>query len=300
MARPQLEDGFVRIANEILEALIKHRLSGQELRLVLFVIRKTYGYNKKDEFISLTEMAKELGTSKIRCAQIVKKLELRKILTVKKNINGIGKKYRFNKDYEQWITVKKNINRLEKTKRGVKKKLNGGLRKNLTVSRENANRVRGNSTPKDNIKDKIKNNNNAYALLSVFDKTDPCANEREIFEFWNKQGIIRHREFERFKPHIKKRLRKYTKEEIKQAIANYALVLKSKEYFWSYKWSLDQFLTRKNGLDRFLPGNFSKEDFLVRSPPKRLTREEQIDLAFERFEKMHNGGEKKDNDTSRF
>ena len=219
---------------------------------------------------------------------------------------GRGRKTRLalQKDYERWKLRSKELLPKQVIPKQVIPTItqigNKLLPKQVIVAPPKHTSGNGFSEPKDNIKDKIKNNNNAYALLSVFDKTDPCANEREIFEFWNRQKIIRHREFERFKPHIKKRLRKYTKEEIKQAIANYALVLKSKEYFWSYKWSLDQFLTRKNGLDRFLPGNFSKEDFLVRSPPKRLTREEQIDLAFERFEKMRNGGEKKDNDTSRF
>jgi len=41
MANPQIEDGYTRIANEILENLIAFDLSGQEVRVALFVIRKT-------------------------------------------------------------------------------------------------------------------------------------------------------------------------------------------------------------------------------------------------------------------
>lgn len=119
MTNPQCENGFTRIANEILETLIRTSLSSQELRIALLVIRKTYGFSKKADFISLTQMAKALGCSKIRCAQVVKNLESVKILTVNENINGVGKSYRFNKDYEQWNTVNKNINRIEKTKQTV-------------------------------------------------------------------------------------------------------------------------------------------------------------------------------------
>jgi phage replication O-like protein O len=119
MANPQTENGFTKVANEILEALIRTSLSSQELKITLLVIRKTYGFSKKVDFISLTQMAKALGCSKIRCAQVVKNLESMKILTVNENINGVGKSYRFNKDYEQWNTVNKNINRIEKTKETV-------------------------------------------------------------------------------------------------------------------------------------------------------------------------------------
>jgi len=102
MANPQTENGFTKIANEILEALIRTSLSGQELKIALLVIRKTYGFSKKVDFISLTQMAKALACSKIRCAQVVKNLEAMKVLTVNENINGVGKSYRFNKDYSRW------------------------------------------------------------------------------------------------------------------------------------------------------------------------------------------------------
>ena len=87
MANPQTENGFTKIANEILEALIRTSLSGQELKIALLVIRKTYGFSKKVDFISLTQMAKALACSKIRCAQVVKNLETMKVLTVNENIN---------------------------------------------------------------------------------------------------------------------------------------------------------------------------------------------------------------------
>ncbi len=127
MANPQTENGFTKIANEILEVLIRTRLSGQELKISLLVIRKTYGFNKKVDFISLTQMAKALACSKIRCAQVVKNLEAMKVLTVNENINGVGKSYRFNKDYSQWNTVNKNINRIEKTKQTVNENINHNI-----------------------------------------------------------------------------------------------------------------------------------------------------------------------------
>jgi len=130
---PQLENGYTSLANELLEELIKINLSGQELRSCLFVIRKTYGYHKKEDFISLSQFQLNLSISKIRASQIVKVLVERKILTVTKNINGLTKCYMFNKQYNEWKTVNKNINRIEKPNETVKVFLNPPLRKILTT-----------------------------------------------------------------------------------------------------------------------------------------------------------------------
>jgi phage replication O-like protein O len=111
---PQKENGFTSIANELLEELIKLNLSGQELRACLFVIRKTYGFNKKEDLIALSQFKTALNIGKIRASQIVNVLIERNILTVTKNINGITRGYMFNKHYDKWQTVNKYINRKEK------------------------------------------------------------------------------------------------------------------------------------------------------------------------------------------
>lgn len=133
MADVQLENGYTKIANMILDALIATDISGQALRIALLIIRKTYGFNKTEDAVSLSQMVKATGKSKTRCSQVVRRLELMNILTVTENINGIGKKYKFNKDFEQWKTVNKNINRYEKVKETVNKKRNRPLMKTLTT-----------------------------------------------------------------------------------------------------------------------------------------------------------------------
>lgn len=79
--------------------------------------------------------------------------------------------------------------------------------------------------------------------------------EKELFALWNSQNIITHRDFEKFKPHLTEALKTYSLDEIKAAVVNYAIVLAGDDYFFSYRWTLDQFLTRKNGIDRFLEIN---------------------------------------------
>lgn len=47
MANPQIENGYTRIANELLEALLLANLSKRQLLVALAVIRQTYGFNRK-------------------------------------------------------------------------------------------------------------------------------------------------------------------------------------------------------------------------------------------------------------
>lgn len=73
--------------------------------------------------------------------------------------------------------------------------------------------------------------------------------ENEIFDFWNSTEVWKHRELdsETVKA-IKKALKKFNKEEIKQFISRYAIVMKDESYFFNTKWKLKEFLTRKGGI----------------------------------------------------
>lgn len=133
MANPQKEEGYTAIANEIIEAIYKTQLSGHEFRMVFLIIRKTYGFNKIEDAIALSQMQKALSLSKTRCSQVINSLQLKKIVTVTENINGIGKKYKFNKNFEQWNTVTKKCNRYKKVKSSVTEKCNRPLQKSVST-----------------------------------------------------------------------------------------------------------------------------------------------------------------------
>lgn len=73
-----------------------------------------------------------------------------------------------------------------------------------------------------------------------------------IFNYWNSKDIIKHRELtDNIKKAIEKALKKYKEEEIKNYIERYNRVIKDKTYLFDYKWSLDEFLTRRNGISAF-------------------------------------------------
>lgn len=74
---------------------------------------------------------------------------------------------------------------------------------------------------------------------------------REIFDYWNNiPGLIKHRDIERFRTSISARLKVYSVDELKESISNYAKIINSDDYYFSYRWQLKDFLLR--GIDRFL------------------------------------------------
>lgn len=98
MANPQTENGFTKIANEIFEELVKTALLGSEFQICFFVIRKTYGFNKKDDRISLTQFEKGTNLSRPTVVKSLKNLVSKNILTRSESLY-----YKLNKDYETWV-----------------------------------------------------------------------------------------------------------------------------------------------------------------------------------------------------
>ena len=100
MANPQKENGFTAIANEILEKIVATSLPAGEFRLLFFVLRKTYGYQKKEDRISLTQFEKGLKLSRPTVSKYLKNLKARNILVVTPLL-GI----KFNKDWDSWVVA---------------------------------------------------------------------------------------------------------------------------------------------------------------------------------------------------
>ncbi len=98
MANPQKENGFVSIATELFQEMCKVPLSGSEFRVLLFTIRKTYGFAKKQDWISLSQYALGTGLSRRHVIRTLNRLVVNRTLLKSEN----GHKYGINKDYSQW------------------------------------------------------------------------------------------------------------------------------------------------------------------------------------------------------
>ena len=106
MANPQTENGHLRIANEIWEHLITSGLSASEFPVVMLVIRKTWGWKKKDAPISLSEFHSMTKLPERTVAHALRKLTGKNIL-IRFVGGGRGNpsKWGLNKDWETWKTV---------------------------------------------------------------------------------------------------------------------------------------------------------------------------------------------------
>lgn len=109
MANPQLHNGHTRIANEILNEIMKLNLNGTQFRIVLAIWRNTYGYQRKSHEMSTTYLAKEIDANRSQADRELKALVEQNIITV----NGIGKKgariLSFQKNYKRWGKAREDL-----------------------------------------------------------------------------------------------------------------------------------------------------------------------------------------------
>ncbi len=92
------ENGYTRIANELLEAVIGSGLTQNQLLITLAVIRKTYGYNKSADWVGNSQLSELTGLPETRCSTERNKLVKMNILTM------TGRQVGINKEISSWQT----------------------------------------------------------------------------------------------------------------------------------------------------------------------------------------------------
>lgn len=116
----QVENGnFTRIINPLIDELLKLPFKGCELAIAFYIIRKTYGYNKKQDEIPLSQFQKDLCRSRQTIVTALKNLQLVGVarLVQRGSMKGDGNIWAINKYTEQWKLV--NMARLVQRKRGA-------------------------------------------------------------------------------------------------------------------------------------------------------------------------------------
>jgi len=160
LASPQLENGYTRLANEILEALSTVQMSGTEWQFVMCLFRKTYGFNKKEDWITGSQIVLMTGLKKERVSEAKKRLLERKIVTEKRN------NISFQKDYEQWVELRKSVT-------GVTEKRNKVLRKSVNTidNKDTITKDTSEETSHDN-KNPMTNENLIPEVIKLFEAVD--------------------------------------------------------------------------------------------------------------------------------
>lgn len=149
MVSPQKENGYTPIANEIMEQLCKINLSSYQSRLLFAVWRKTYGYNKKEDWLSNSQLVELTGLKKQHVSRAKKELIERKLVT------STGDKIQFNKCYSQWCELPKSVTKETVTNTGNVVTNTGAI---VTSTGDHSNQYRGTQKKqitKENIQKKI-------------------------------------------------------------------------------------------------------------------------------------------------
>lgn len=107
MASPQAENGHTDIANEIMDVFCKSFPGDTEGQVLLAILRKTYGWHKKEDSISIGQLVEMTGKSRRMVIYALQNLEAKKMVSiVRKRGRGIKNemnKISFQKNYDLWL-----------------------------------------------------------------------------------------------------------------------------------------------------------------------------------------------------
>lgn len=103
--RRDVEDGnYMRLHNEIVEALAAMPLNGSEFRCLMAVFRKTYGWNKKEDEISYGQIAELTNLDRRAVIRAMQSLLDKNLIYRKDNGQFTEATWGFNKYFDQWGT----------------------------------------------------------------------------------------------------------------------------------------------------------------------------------------------------
>jgi phage replication O-like protein O len=177
MANPQVEEGYTRIANEIMDALCRCHPGGSEGQVLWAIIRKTYGWNKQADKISISQLCDMTDLARRTVIYALQNLEAKNMITIKRRENETNI-IAFNKDYDKWVVQEMDGSArksrsyratIEKQKanyknRGVVQEIGGSARNAQRVVQENGFDRRFLAPTKDNTKDNITKDNNIIVV----------------------------------------------------------------------------------------------------------------------------------------
>ena len=103
MASPQLENGYTKIADEILEVLPKYKFNGSQMRILMVILRYTYGFCRKQHELSLSFISEAAGMHRVQVRRELGTLITKNVILVLKEASFRKPRViAFNKNYDQW------------------------------------------------------------------------------------------------------------------------------------------------------------------------------------------------------
>ncbi len=105
MADVQLEHGYARIANELLDAVLASPLTHAQVRVVFGVMRLTYGWRRKSAWIGSEQLARVCGMKASNVRRTLRELGSLHVILTRRNGAGRRRELMVNKDYDTWAVT---------------------------------------------------------------------------------------------------------------------------------------------------------------------------------------------------
>jgi len=161
VANPQTENGYTRIANELYDHIGAAKFTATQLKVILCIMRYTYGFNRKSHRMTASFVAKWAGCSLSMVKKELIYLTSANVISIISRGNREGNILAMNKDFESWkVECAMSEKDLTSTAQGT-----GTIEGTGTVDDTITGTIDG-TTPvpqtvpkKRQIKDNIKNNN---------------------------------------------------------------------------------------------------------------------------------------------
>lgn len=80
VVKADLDDGYLRLSNTLVDALCRTKLSDRESRVMFAVIRRTYGYGKATDWVCLEQLSDMTGIASSNICHAIKSLTARDII----------------------------------------------------------------------------------------------------------------------------------------------------------------------------------------------------------------------------
>jgi len=168
MASPQLENGYTKISNELMEALARIRINGEARQVLDVIFRKTYGFNKKKDKIALSQFSLATGLKRPTICKAINKLKTMNLIIITQKDNSDANIFIFNKDFDTWEALPKKVTLPKKvmtiTQKGNKTiTQKGTYKRNILMNTKET--LTKESTPAEKMKEFIKNPEGAIKVL---------------------------------------------------------------------------------------------------------------------------------------
>lgn len=288
MANPQKENGYIAFANDLWDAIVRIRIPGEARQCFDFIARKTYGWNKPVDSISLSQFVEGTGIIKSHVCRVIKQLKEMNMITITQKGNSITI-YGIQKDFEKWKPLPKKVT-LPKKVMAVTQKGNDSVKPNshgndaicgVLTENDKKNNVTQKGThkttrykPTSTKPSSMKKKSKEYSLQVKFlvDQYFKTLNEKQQQRFEKKR--------DEFHDHCDKlmRLDKFTEEEIRKAV-NWA----RNDWFWCGNFLSFSKLRKKNKdgvpyievfLEKAKKQRDQKQNQIPPGNPRKMTKEE--------------------------